>query len=105
MLGKEVVILRKWRQYIQSILQKRFALPSDVIHELTRITIIGELHAYIENHQGLQHYSDKELLLRGNQGNVQIRGEGFVLKMMLPEEILLEGKIAEVRFLPYKETH
>ena len=76
------------------------ALPSDVILELPRITIIGQIHVYVENHQGLIMYSDTELKLKTHKGFIQILGSEFVLKMMYPEEILLEGKISEVKFVP-----
>ncbi|TMN20997.1 sporulation protein YqfC [Lentibacillus cibarius] len=92
--------MKKWQQQIGPWLKKYFSLPSDVMMELPRITIIGQLHVYIENHQGLAVYSDTELRLKTNKGYVQITGSSFVLKMMLPEEILLEGTIEEVKFIP-----
>ncbi|GAA0443086.1 sporulation protein YqfC [Lentibacillus halophilus] len=91
--------MRKWQQQIAPWLTKYFSLPSDAMMELPRITIIGELHVYIENHQGLAVYSENELTLKTNKGYVQITGSSFVLKMMLPEEILLEGTIKEVTFI------
>ncbi|RYG74731.1 sporulation protein YqfC [Lentibacillus lipolyticus] len=92
--------MKKWQQKIAPLLTKYFSLPSDVMMELPRITIVGDLHVYIENHQGLAVYSDTELRLKTNKGYVQITGSSFVLKMMLPEEILLEGTIKEVTFIP-----
>jgi sporulation protein YqfC len=91
--------VKKFRQRVQSLLINSFALPSDVILELPRITVIGQIHVYIENHQGLVTYSDTELKLKVNKGYVQIKGNSFVLKMMLPEEILLEGTITDIKFL------
>ncbi|UJL44877.1 sporulation protein YqfC [Virgibacillus sp. NKC19-16] len=92
--------MKKWQQHIRPWLVKYLALPSDVMLELPRITIIGQIHVYIENHQGLATYSDTELRLKTNKGFIQITGSSFVLKMMLPEEILLEGTITEVKFIP-----
>ncbi|PAV29027.1 sporulation protein YqfC [Virgibacillus profundi] len=92
--------MRKFHQRFKPWLIKYLALPSDVILELPRITIIGQLHVYIENHQGLEKYSDSELKLKTNKGYIEIIGSSFVLKMMLPEEILLEGTIQEVKFTP-----
>nr|WP_202406525.1 sporulation protein YqfC [Virgibacillus massiliensis] len=88
------------QQGIRPWLTKYFALPSDVVLELPRITVIGQLHVYIENHKGLVTYSDTELKLRANNGYIQVTGSAFVLKMMLPEEILLEGTISDIKFLP-----
>ncbi|MGY0692882.1 sporulation protein YqfC [Virgibacillus sp. FSP13] len=90
----------KWHKRIAPWLTKHLALPSDVILELPRITMIGQIHCYIENHQGLEVYSDTELKLKTNKGFIQILGSSFVLKMMLPEEILVEGQIEEVKFIP-----
>ncbi|HLR66491.1 sporulation protein YqfC [Virgibacillus alimentarius] len=92
--------MKKWNQRIRPWLIKYLALPSDVILELPRITMIGQIHAYIENHQGIVTYSDTELKLKTNKGFVQITGSAFIIKMMLPEEILLEGTISEVKFIP-----
>ncbi|OZU89931.1 sporulation protein YqfC [Virgibacillus indicus] len=92
--------MKKLHQRIRPWLIKYLALPSDVLLGLPRITIIGQIHVYIENHQGLATYSDNELKLKTNKGYIQITGSSFVLKMMLPEEILLEGKIKEVKFVP-----
>ena len=74
-------------------------LPPDVLLELPRITMIGQLHIYIENHRGLLVYSDKELRLLLKNGQLLIKGKDFVLKTMLPEEILLEGVIEHVYFI------
>ncbi|RDW21766.1 sporulation protein YqfC [Oceanobacillus chungangensis] len=92
--------MSKWQQRVRTLMVNYLALPSDVILELPRITIIGQIHVYIENHLGLVTYSDTELKLKMKQGFVQITGTSFVIKMMLPQEILLEGSIKDVRFLP-----
>ena len=92
--------MKKWHQGIKPWLIKYFALPSDVILELPRITIIGQIHVYIENHQGLATYTESELTLKTNRGYISITGSSFVLKMMLPKEILLEGTIEDIKFLP-----
>lgn len=76
------------------------ALPSDVMLELPRITMIGQIHVYVENHQGLELFSETELKLKAPKGYIQILGKSFVLKMMYPTEILLEGIISEVKFIP-----
>ena len=66
--------------------------------ELPRITMIGSIHAYIENHQGLIIFQSNELLLKVHNGFIKIIGSDFVLKMMVGQEILLEGKITDVTF-------
>lgn len=75
-----------------------FELPSEVTLELPRITMIGSIHAYVENHHGLLLFSENMLLLKVHRGQVRINGKNFVLKMMIDKDILLEGTIDEVRF-------
>ncbi|WP_316245030.1 sporulation protein YqfC [Gracilibacillus massiliensis] len=86
------------REKLKTVFTNTFDLPSEVTLELPRITMIGSIHAYIENHQGLVVFSESELLLKVHQGLVRIKGENFVLKMMIDKDILLEGTIQDVRF-------
>ncbi|WP_186575748.1 sporulation protein YqfC [Aquibacillus kalidii] len=91
--------MKKWHQRIGNWLSQNLELPSDVVLELPRITTIGQLHAYIENHRGLLLFTDNELRLNMEYGYLKITGKNFVLRMMLPEEILLEGTISEIVFI------
>jgi len=93
--------MKKWYQHIRPWFVKYTELPSDIIMELPKITIIGQVHIYIENHQGLITFTNKELKLNNHNGYIQILGSEFVIKMMYPKEILLEGTIEEVKFLPH----
>ncbi len=90
---------KKWGQYIRSWMTNQMELPKDVMMDLPRITMIGQIHIYIENHRGLIAFSDKELRLLLKQGQLLIKGSTFVIKTILPEEILLEGKIDQVQYI------
>ncbi len=90
---------RKWGQRIRSWMTQQLDLPEDVMMDLPRITMIGQIHIYIENHKGLLAFSDREIRLLLKQGQLLVKGKSFVIKTILPEEILLEGKIDEVRFI------
>ncbi|MBS4215608.1 MULTISPECIES: sporulation protein YqfC [Neobacillus] len=90
---------KKWGQRIRNWMANKMDLPQDVLMDLPRITMIGQIHIYIENHRGLLAFTDKELRLLLKQGQLQIKGKSFVIKTILPEEILLEGKIDQVMFI------
>ena len=89
----------KWSQQLKQLIARRMDLPEDVMMDLPRITMIGQLHIYIENHRGLLTFSDKEVRLMLKQGQLLIRGSDFVIKTILPEEILLEGRIEQVLYI------
>lgn len=92
--------LKKIHQRLREILVHYFSLPSDVVMELPRITMLGDLHVYVENHKGIAIFKNDLLRLNTPNGFIQINGSSFKIKMMLPEELLLEGKIEHVTFLP-----
>jgi sporulation protein YqfC len=90
---------KKWGQQFRNWMAKKMDLPQDVMMDLPRITMIGQIHIYIENHRGLLSFTDKELRLLLKQGQLLIKGSAFVIKTILPEEILLEGKIDQVVYI------
>ncbi|KKK33154.1 sporulation protein YqfC [Mesobacillus campisalis] len=90
---------KKWSQLIRNWMTQKMDLPPDVMMDLPRITMIGQIHIYIENHRGLLAFSDKELRLLLKQGQLLVKGKAFVIKTILPEEILLEGKIDQVIYI------
>ncbi|WP_078379652.1 sporulation protein YqfC [Sutcliffiella halmapala] len=92
-------MLKKFRARMNSWMSENMELPADVMMDLPRITMIGQIHIYIENHRGLLTFSDTEIRLMLKQGQLLVKGESFVIRTILPEEILLEGKISQVLYL------
>jgi sporulation protein YqfC len=99
MKGGSFFMAKKWGQFVRDWITKKMDLPSDVMMDLPRITMVGQIHIYVENHRGLLTFSDKELRLLLKQGQLLVKGKAFVIKMILPEEILLEGKIDQVIYI------
>lgn len=92
--------MKKWHQKIKKWTAGILDLPQDVVLDLPRITMIGPLQMYIENHRGVLVFHPHELrLLLSNKGQLLIRGERLVIRQILPEEVLLEGFIREVHYL------
>ncbi|MBT2602477.1 sporulation protein YqfC [Peribacillus frigoritolerans] len=88
-----------WGKKVKQLMTKTMDLPQDVMMDLPRITMIGQLHIYIENHRGLLAFTDSEVRLMLKNGQLLIKGNAFVIKTILPEEIMLEGKIDKVYFI------
>ncbi|NEU32362.1 sporulation protein YqfC [bacterium LRH843] len=91
--------MKKMRQQMVNWLTKQMQLPADVMLDLPRITMIGQLHIYIENHRGVLRFSNQELRLLLKNGQLLIKGDYFVIKTILPEELLLEGRIDQVLYI------
>jgi sporulation protein YqfC len=99
MKGGSFFMAKNWAGRVRTWMAKKMDLPQDVMMDLPRITMIGQIHVYIENHRGLLAFTDKELRLLLAHGQLLIKGKSFVIKTILPEEILLEGKIDQVIYI------
>ena len=72
-------------------------LPSKIL-SLPTITITGNREITIEQKYKLLAFSDRMIQLQCEDGIVQINGNSFIIKLMYPNEIILEGNIEEVIF-------
>ncbi|AWX55507.1 sporulation protein YqfC [Brevibacillus brevis] len=91
--------MKRWSRRLRQLAGGVLDLPQDVVLEVPRITMIGHLQMYIENHRGVLHFSEKELRLLLTNGQMIVSGEQLVIRAILPEEVLLEGRIGGVKFL------
>ena len=74
-------------------------LPQDVVFDLPRVTMIGNMQLYVENHRGVLHFSETYLKLALTQGSMEIRGKQLSIRAILTEEVFIEGLIDEVKYL------
>lgn len=90
--------MRKWSRKLRNMTSQLLDLPQDVIFDLPRITMIGNMQLYIENHAGVIHFSRDKLQLRLSVGRLEIIGEDLVIRAILSEEVFIEGKISDLRY-------
>lgn len=73
-------------------------LPDDLIMDLPRITMLGNKQLLIENHRGIVEYTPEFIKINLSYGTLNIVGEGMFLGNLQVEQILVEGKIGEIRY-------
>jgi sporulation protein YqfC len=86
----------KWNQFTAKILD----LPQDVVQDLPRITMIGNVQLYVENHRGVLHFSSEILKLELTKGKLEVYGKQLVIRAILSEEVFIEGLIDDVKYIP-----
>ncbi|MCI1695449.1 sporulation protein YqfC [Aneurinibacillus aneurinilyticus] len=91
--------MRKWSEKWRRFATGALDMPQDLTMEMPRITMIGQLQMYIENHRGVLWFSNQELRLLLTKGQLLIRGQNLVIRAILPEEVLVEGVVDQVVFL------
>jgi sporulation protein YqfC len=89
-------LARRFNQFTAKLLD----LPKDVAMDLPRLTMIGNVQLYIENHRGVLHFSSDRLLLALPKGSLEVQGKQLVIRAILTEEVLIEGVIGEIKFNP-----
>lgn len=76
-----------------------FEIPKDIAMNLPKITLIGNLLAYIENHRGLIQYDNQLVRINLLRGELVVNGENLVIRSVVPEEIIIEGRIVQIGFI------
>ncbi|EGL19947.1 MULTISPECIES: sporulation protein YqfC [Paenibacillus] len=89
-------LTQKWKQMTANMLD----LPQDVVQDIPRITMIGNVQLYVENHCGVMHFSSEMLRLQLTRGKLEVSGKELVIRAILTEEVLIEGIIADIRYMP-----
>lgn len=85
-------INRKLRKMAADLLD----LPQDVVFDLPRVTMIGDRQLYIENHRGVLHFSSDKLRLALSKGELEVIGDGLVIRTIWTEEVFVEGLIKHI---------
>lgn len=91
--------MRRWTRKLKKWTTDMLDLPQDVVFDLPRITMIGNMQLYVENHRGVLQFTDSRLLLALQQGSLEIRGKQLSIRTILTEEVFIEGLIDEVNYV------
>ena len=76
-----------------------FELPQDLLFNLPRITMIGNIQLYIENYGGIIEYSGNVLRLKIKNGEIIIKGKDLKIKNFFADEMFVEGEITSLEYL------
>jgi sporulation protein YqfC len=89
---------RRKKGGFKEVIADFFELPQEIILDLPRITLVGNMQLYIENHRGVISYNQNEVRLSVNKGEVIIRGEGLQIENLLEEELLNKGALESLSY-------
>ncbi|MDF9409284.1 sporulation protein YqfC [Pelotomaculum isophthalicicum JI] len=90
-----------WRDFKKK-LKRQFSefleLPGDVMLDLPKIVLIGNVQLQIENHHGIIEYTANTVRVAVGEGEVAIKGDNLTLRNLLPDELHIEGIIRSLSF-------
>ncbi len=75
-----------------------FELPRDIVLDLPKITVIGNVQVQIENHQGIIEYLPELVRINTTRGEIVISGRELAIGNIGKDEIVVDGRVFELRF-------
>lgn len=90
---------RESKKRLEYLLAHYLELPKDLVLDLPRVTIIGDIQVFVENHRGIIEYTPERVRVSTSLGELYIEGTGLALRNIFPEEIGVDGKIRAVTLL------
>ena len=74
---------RRKKGGFKEVVADLFELPHEVLLDLPRLTLVGNVQLYIENHRGVIAYDENQVRLSVKNGEIMVRGSGCRLKTCL----------------------
>jgi len=100
-MGKKggIFLSRDGKKRVEHLLSHVFELPKDLVMDLPRITMLGDMQVHVENHRGIIEYTKEKIRISTGCGELLINGSGLVLRNILPDEIVVDGRIRSIAIL------
>ena len=74
-------------------------LPKDICMGALRVTLTGNLEAWIENYRGILEYTDRMILLQAKNCQVCFEGSRLSIDYYTNEDMKISGHISNVKYL------
>ena len=74
-------------------------LPIDIMMDLPKLTVIGNIEASLLNHKGIIEYTQETIRINTKSGVFKITGEELQIKTILSEEIIIVGLIENIEII------
>ena len=87
------------KQQKRAKLLESLQLPRDVCMGALRVTLTGNMEAWVENYRGLLEYTEQTILLQGKNCQICFEGRCLSIDYYTNEDMKISGCIQNVRYL------
>lgn len=70
-----------------------FEIPKNVLLDMPRIVLVGNVQLTVENHLGIVEYTQQRVRVATSRGEVGVEGRGLSIAKITKTEIAIEGCI------------
>ena len=88
--------MSRWKKRVLQLLD----LPTEVTSTEPRIEWVKNGYLQIENHQGIQYFSEQEIKVLAKNQVLSISGKKLKIKTINAYLIQLTGEIEQIRYVP-----
>ncbi|MDI3281238.1 MAG: sporulation protein YqfC [Bacillota bacterium] len=87
----------RWsKEAISRRLVDALELPRDIALDLPKVTLVGNLQVFVENHRGIIEYRPDEVRINSSRGEIVIAGSRLAIGTISRAEVVVEGRISGV---------
>lgn len=91
--------MKRRMENMKQNISEALELPIDLIMDLPKLTVIGNMEASVLNHKGIIEYTESVIRVNTKSGVLKITGEDLQLKTILSEEIIIVGLIENIEII------
>ncbi len=73
-------------------------LPPDVLLDMPRVHMVGNLEVVVDNHKGLRQYTSLEIRVRIKGGVLIVCGKKLRIAFLTKDDLKITGRIGNVEF-------
>ncbi|MCD5407413.1 MAG: sporulation protein YqfC [Desulfotomaculum sp.] len=82
-----------FEKHIKKQMVNLLEIPSDIMLDLPKVVVVGNLQVFIENHRGIIEYTSELIRIIVEDGEINISGENLSIRNIMVDELIIEGKI------------
>lgn len=83
----------------KELLVDSLKLPRDMVMGASIVTVIGNGQVMVENYRGILEYTESCVMLQGKACRIAVCGCHLKIAYYTNEDMKIEGKISEIRYL------
>ena len=87
------------RKNLKEKIADNIEIPKEIVLDLPRVTLIGDMDIYIENVKGVIEYTDKFVRLNSSIGIISLSGCDFKIIDITTEDMCIQGKIKSIEIM------
>lgn len=91
--------MKKSMESVKFNISEALELPMDIIMDLPKLTVIGNIEVSLFNHKGIIEYTKETIRINTKSGVFKIIGDNLEIKTIFSEEIIITGLIENIEII------